>query len=101
MVRWPREGFGGTYLAAAENHLFRGSSMFLPCSALAVISQGIIWFMTVAKNGKQPLSPSTGHNQSQLNSFSHVTHPMSSRSQKAPGIWAGKEPCSPPPLLLI
>ena len=42
MVLWPREGVWGTFLAAAENHLFRGSSMFLPCLALAVISQGII-----------------------------------------------------------
>ena len=59
MVHWPREGVWGPLLAAAENPLFRGPSLFLRCSALGVISQGISCFMTVAKSGQQPLSPST------------------------------------------
>ena len=31
----PREGFGGDIPSSCWNHLFQGSSLFLPCSALA------------------------------------------------------------------
>ena len=59
VVHWPQEGVWGTLLAAAENPLFLGSSLFLRCSAPGAISQGISCFMTVPKSGQQPLSPST------------------------------------------